>query len=114
MIAFVVAVFCGSAQFTLAKTTVSNTVHVSANSSEGTGVSHASVTTVVNGEVVESWSATSTDPITYHSSMTHAGTAAAEVSTTATTDEPDPTILRQLIAQLQALIALYVTLLQQQ
>lgn len=96
-----------------AKTTINNSVNVSANSSGGTSVSQASVTTIVDGEIVESWSVTSTDPISYEHTVISASSTNAHAALYADT-KSDQTILRQLIKQLQALIALYVTLLQQQ
>lgn len=90
-----------------AETTVTNSVNVSA----GGGESHAAVTTIINGEVVEDWSATSTEPIVYSKSINSSSTVTkTEVSTTPsqTTDHDQ---LKALIAKLQALISLYVSLL---
>jgi len=89
-----------------AETTVTNSVQVISNSS-GNSESQASVTTIINGEVVEDWSATSTEPILYSSTYT-----SEDVSTKET---PLPTSnrdqLEAMIAQLEAIISLYVSLL---
>ena len=87
---------------TSAGTTVSNSVSVSAS---GSGESHASVTTVINGEVVEDWSTSSSEPIEY--SQTHVSTS-SEVNTEIQTSDQQ---LKAMIAQLEAIISFYVSLL---
>lgn len=96
-------------QLTFAETTVTNTVSVSA---DGNGNSQAAVTTVVNGEIVEDWSDTSSSTITYSSTYTADGAANyTEVTTDPAVDaEAKRMLLETLIARLQALIQLYVTL----
>lgn len=101
-----------------ATTVVSNNVSVSANSSNSSsngsdGESHtsASVTTVVNGKVVESWSASSTEDISYERTISISHNNATPTNTTDQVAEQ--VILKQIITRLQALIQLYVTLSQQ-
>ncbi len=86
-----------------AETTIKNSVSVSSNAD---GSNQAIVKTIINDEVVEDWSASSTGPITYSSSH-HLDSAEATVETS-TRDQ-----LLILIAQLEAIIAYYVSLLNQ-
>lgn len=86
-----------------AETSVINSVRVSAN---GTSENHASVHTVINGEVVEDWSTTTEDPIEYTSAVVTATSTPLSSSQDTTNDH-----LKAVIAQLQALISLYVSLL---
>ena len=89
-----------------ATTIISNSVSVSANSSNGE--SHAAVTTIINGEVIEDWSATSTEPIVY--AQTHISTSSVTNSVVSTeTSTRDQ--LKAMIAQLEAIISFYVSLL---
>lgn len=92
-----------------AGTTVTNSVHVTAD----TGSNHATVTTIINGEVVEDWSASSTEPIVYSKSIYSSSTINNNKTVSSTT--PSQTTyqnqLQKLINQLQALISLYVSLL---
>ncbi len=90
-----------------AETNVTQSVSVSANGGE----SHASVKTVINGEVVEDWSATSNEPIEYSQTIsTTNATTTTEISTNPTQQKTDAQ-LKEIISQLQALIAFYVSLL---
>lgn len=95
--------------FTFAETTVTNTVSVSA---DGNSNNQAAVTTVVNGEIVEDWSDTSSSTITHSSTYTAAVvTNHTEVTADQAVDtEAKRLLLETLIARLQALIQLYVTL----
>lgn len=91
---------------THAETTITNNVSVYANSND---TNHAAVTTVVNDAVVENWSTSSTSPITYTNTFS---TDSATIDTTINTSHPtDRDHMVALIDQLQALIALYVSLL---
>ncbi|MBP6881023.1 MAG: hypothetical protein KBC35_00130 [Candidatus Pacebacteria bacterium] len=95
----------------IAETTVTNSVRVEAN---GSGESHASVKTVINGVVVEDWEETSLDPILYsHIATGTESSTSISVSATdqSSTSQPERDRLVELIARLQALIALYVSLL---
>lgn len=87
-----------------AETYINNSINVSANGSDGGGTNSVAVTTVVNGEVVEDWSSTSTEPITY--SKTY-------ISTSSGVDEEETTRdqLKAMVAQLEAIISYYVSLL---
>ena len=96
-----------------AETSVANSINVTANSNSAE--SSASVITIVNGEVIEDWSATSTDPIRYSStynndtesiSMPPHTNADTSLSQTSSRDQ-----LKAMIAHLEALISLYVLLL---
>lgn len=93
-----------------AATTVTNNFSVSANSSDGNSNNSASVTTVINGEVVEDWSVSNSEPISYSSTIT--GTTSTNTLVVDThRREQEQENLKVLIAKLQALIALYVSLL---
>jgi hypothetical protein len=89
-----------------AETTVVNSVYAGTN---GTGESQASVTTIINGEVVEDWSSTSS------TSIKHSNTVVVEndsvINTTNTSQANNRDHMVELIAHLEALIALYVSLL---
>jgi hypothetical protein len=87
-----------------AETIISNTISVSADSSD-TSTSQASMKTVVNGEVIEDWSATSSDDIYYERTYTTENDQEAPASTTVEREA-----LYDLLTRLQALIKLYVTL----
>lgn len=93
---------------TAAATTVTNSVSVSASG----GTSEASVTTVVNGETVESWATSTKDDISYDSAYTTAAPAAA--NTTVTTDAQSSTAdlaaFQTLLERLEVLIQLYASL----
>ena len=91
-------------------TTVTNSVSVSANSSGGKQENHASVTTIVNGKTVESWSASSSDDISYEhtENINENDSSLTTISTTAKTANHET--LLALIKQLQVLISLYVKL----
>ncbi|MCA9358991.1 hypothetical protein KC926_02175 [Candidatus Kaiserbacteria bacterium] len=93
--------------FTQAETVVTNSVNISANSSGGQ--SHASVQTIINGEVVENWSTTSSEAI-YYSSNFQTSTTSTQHSTT-TQRELTNEQLKTLIKRLEVLISLYVSLL---
>jgi len=90
-----------------AETTVTNSVNVTANGGE----SHAAVTTIINGEVVEDWSASSTEPIVYSKSITSSSTVNTTELSTTPSQATNHDQLKALIAKLQALISLYVSLL---
>lgn len=90
-------------------TTITNSVRVTSDSSGGTQSNQASVSTVVNGKTVESWSASSTDDISYTKTI---NTPSDNNSTTliTTTTKADREALLALIRRLQTLISLYVKL----
>jgi hypothetical protein len=98
-----------------ADTTVTNTVQVEA---DGSGESHAAVKTVVNGVVIEDWEKSSSGPIMYTHTATSTETETV-VSVSAdggavhetVPSQPTRDQLVELIERLQALIALYVSLL---
>lgn len=91
--------------FVRAETNITSSVHITANGGENS----ATVKTIINGEVIEDWSTTSTEPIVYSKSINSSSTT-TEISTT-----PSQTMnrdqMKALIAKLQALISLYVSLL---
>lgn len=82
-----------------AETRIENSVSVSAS---GDGVSRTSVTTIIDGEVVEDWATSTTGTVTY--------TSEHQVSTSEPTPE-ERTRLNQMIEQLLALISFYESLL---
>lgn len=88
-------------------TTVQNSVHISADGSKNS----ASVYTKINGEVVNDWSKTSSSSISYSSNIQYPSQSVTSVSTeTPVSTAVERAKLEQLLAQLQVLISLYVTL----
>lgn len=86
---------------TVAETTIRNDISVQASG----GSNSVSVHSVINGEIVESYTQTSDEPISYeHTTVID---DRDETTTTAT----DTTDFAALIKELQALLALYVSLL---
>lgn len=85
-----------------AETVIKNSISVGAS---GSGENYAAVKTTVNDEVVEDWSTSSTEPIVY--SQTHTSTSSEVYSEVETGDQQ----LMAMIAQLEAIISFYVSLL---
>lgn len=92
-------------QITTAETVVTNSVSVSAS---GSGENSASVTTIINNEVVEDWSSNSVEPIKYSNYIS--ASSSTETRVHASSEEVR---LKEMIIRLEALISLYVSLLKQ-
>lgn len=93
-----------------AENVITNTMSVSA---DGGGESRAAVTTTINGETIEHWSATGTTT-TYHHTVVVPNNADEETDTsheTTLTDTDTDTQLKAIISQLLALITYYELLL---
>ena len=90
-----------------AETEIVNSVNVTASG----GSNHASVQTTINGEVVEDWSASSTEPIHYTNSITSDPTTVTAETSAEGSKPSEEDQLRGLLTQLKALISLYVSLL---
>lgn len=91
---------------TSAETNITNSVTVTADG--GASESRVSTRTVLNGEVVTDWSTTTSGSISHYEVIQHPSPSASTTATTLT--QTDRERLQSLLAQLQVLIALYVTL----
>ena len=95
-----------------ADSVVSSSVSIKASSGGESGEQSAHVRTVINGEVVEDWHSTSSEPIEYAKTITLSDNDVEMQSPEREVD--DRSTLEEIIKRLRAIIQIYVMLLQHQ
>lgn len=91
-----------------AETVITNNVKVS---SDGSGQNRASVKTTINNVVVEDWSTTGSDSISYTSEVATSSISVVTKSEENISETTRREQLKKLIVQLETLIKMYVSLL---